>query len=97
MAATEPILEVTAQSSLRILTVLLEILKEQLGETISPERFGADLTELGVDSLMALDISHRLEDELGIVIDDRDALGFRTVNAICETLQRATAPVANAK
>lgn len=78
-------------SESQLLAVLLSVLTEQTGESIGPERFDADLTEVGVDSLMALEIAHRLEDELNIVIDDRDALGFRTVNAIFASLRRAVA------
>lgn len=74
----------------RFLPVLLEILSERLGSRLVPEQFDADLTELGVDSLMAIEISHRLEEELSIVIDDREVLGFRSVNAICATLQRCS-------
>lgn len=75
------------------LPVLLGILNEQLGKPIGPEQFDTDLTELGVDSLMAIEISHRLEEELNIVIDDREVLGFRSVNAICSTLQGSSAPI----
>lgn len=77
------------------LPVLLGILSEQLGKTIGPEQFDADLTELGVDSLMAIEISHRLEEALNIVIDDREVLGFRSVNAICATLQRGSVTAAD--
>jgi acyl carrier protein len=85
----ETVLENNSEEQL--LAVLLGVLKEQLGESIGPERYDADLTEVGVDSLMALEIAHRLEDELKIVIDDRDALGFRTVNAIYSSLRRTVA------
>lgn len=79
------------------LPILLAILQEQLGETIGPERFDADLTTLGVDSLMALEIAHRLEEALSIVIDDREALAFRSVNAIRATLQRTSPSAASSK
>lgn len=71
------------------LPVLLQILQEQLGRALTPDLFGADLSELGVDSLMAIEIAHRLEDALGVTIDDRDVLGFRNIDSICATLQRS--------
>ena len=71
--------------------MVLKILCEQLGDVLGPEQYDADLTALGVDSLMAIEIVHRLEEELSIVIDDRVAFGFRSVNAICATLQRCSA------
>jgi acyl carrier protein len=97
MAATQLGTEFAMDRS-HFLSVLLGILKDHLGEVLGPEQYDADLTELGVDSLMAIEVAHHLEEELGIVIDDRDALGFRTVNAICATLQRCPAdPVCTAQ
>lgn len=72
-------------------SVLLRILDQQLGARLGPEQFDADLTQMGVDSLMALEIAQQLEEAFEIVIDDREALSFRTVNDISSSLMRAIA------
>ncbi len=92
MAAQEPYVETTTEHT-QLLPVLLRILQHHLGDVPRPDQYDADLTELGVDSLMAIEIAHRLEEELGIVINDREALGFRSVNAIYSTLRRYTLDV----
>jgi acyl carrier protein len=87
MAASKQYPE-TETAPAQLLPILLGILQHHLEEIPGPEQYDADLTALGVDSLMAIDIAHHLEEELGIVIDDREALGFRSVNAICASLRR---------
>ena len=81
-----------------LLKVLIRILEEQTGERLGPDKYDVDLTALGVDSLAAIEVAHQLEEALNLTIDDREVLGFRTVNAICATLERGAtfdSPVAN--
>jgi acyl carrier protein len=44
--------------------------------------------DLGIDSLGLLDLVHRLERELGIVIPDEDTGRFRTVDDVRRALQQ---------
>jgi acyl carrier protein len=69
--------------------IVVGIIQQQACLTLTRELYDADLTGLGIDSLMALDIANELEDALDAVIDDREVLRFRCVNDILDYLARA--------
>lgn len=55
-----------------------------------------DLARLGLDSMAALDIITDVEDRLGVIVDDRQALRLRTIEAIAAYLATLAAPTAPA-
>ncbi|MBI5546571.1 MAG: acyl carrier protein [Deltaproteobacteria bacterium] len=62
---------------------------------LEPTHYRTDLADLGVDSMAALGIISEIEDSLGIVVDDRDALKLRNIEAIVgylEDLVRSAPP-----
>jgi acyl carrier protein len=69
--------------------IVVGIIEQQACLTLTRELYDADLTGLGIDSLMAIDIANELEAALDRVIDDREVLRFRCVNDILDYLGRA--------
>ena len=66
------------------------IIADQLGideEKLTPE---ADLEELGADSLDAVELMVRFEDEFDISIPDDDIVAVRTVGDVAEYLENIT-------
>ncbi len=69
--------------------IVVGIIEQQACLTLTRELYDADLTGLGIDSLMAIDIANELESALHAVIDDREVLRFRCVNDILDYLARS--------
>jgi acyl carrier protein len=64
-----------------------EIVASYLGiprETIADD---APLPNLGVDSLSALEIVFRIEEEFGVSVPDERVLEFTTLRAICDGIE----------
>ena len=75
---------------------ILPIVREAVLATGKVKSLGAnddftDLGKLGLDSMAALDLITEVEDRLGVIVDDRQALRLRNVDAIATYL--ATLPV----
>jgi acyl carrier protein len=76
--------------SLPPLEIVLASIRARAGIELTQDQFDDDLVGLGVDSLAAIDVANDMEEALGIVIDDREIVRFRTVNMIAryfETLR----------
>ena len=67
------------------------IIEEAACVQLTRELYDTDLTQLGIDSLMALDIANEIESALDTVIDDRDVLRFRNVTDILDHLRAPSA------
>jgi acyl carrier protein len=74
-----------------LIRILLVSIRERTGMEISEDQFDEDLITLGVDSIRAIEIANDMEDALGILIDDREIVGFRTVNVIGDYFERVVA------
>lgn len=68
----------------RMVAELLASIRRHAGVEVREEDFGTDLVELGVSSLVALEIAIDLEEALEIIIDERDLPQFRSVARIVE-------------
>lgn len=74
-----------------LLAALLSSINKHGGVRIDAKDYDADLTDLGIDSTVAIEIANELEDILGILIDDKDLVHFRTVNQILQYFAKRTA------
>lgn len=51
---------------------------------IAPENYAANLFQLGLDSLKAIQVINSIEDRLDIMIDDSQLKRFTSINAIAD-------------
>lgn len=70
----------------RLLTLLLDHVAEVLGIDASALGVDDDVRMSGLDSLMALDLRHRVEAELGLILPTPGPMGTLTPNVLAATL-----------
>lgn len=70
-----------------ILNHIIAFIKKNADVTVEQKDYDSDLTELGVDSIFALELANEMEELLDIVIDDRDIEKLRSINSIMEYFQ----------
>lgn len=61
---------------------VVEAIRGVSGIQISPDKYGENLFDLGLDSLAAIQVVNQLEDELDIMIDDVHLQKFISIDAI---------------
>jgi acyl carrier protein len=71
--------------------IVIGIIEDRACVKVTRDLYDTDLTDLGVDSLTAIDIAHEVESALDAVIDDREVLRLRNVNEILDYVARAPA------
>jgi acyl carrier protein len=65
-------------------SIVIGIIEDRACVKVTPDSYDTDLTDLGIDSLAAIDIAHGVESALDAVIDDGEVLRLRTVNEILD-------------
>jgi acyl carrier protein len=71
-----------------LLEILLKSIKDNTNIEIKQNQYDENLTDLGIDSIFAIEIANDMEDALDIVIDDRDIVKFETINLIVEYFEK---------
>lgn len=75
----------------QLIALVTETIFEVAKIRIPPDQYGADLFQLGLDSLKAIQVVNNLEDRLDVMIDDSHLRRLTSIHAIAaffETLSR---------
>ncbi|KID61089.1 polyketide synthetase PksP, partial [Metarhizium hybridum] len=71
---------------------LKAIIAEEVGAPVSDAQDGAELAGLGVDSLLALTISDRMLEELGVKVDSTAFITCKTVGEVVQLIAGSSTP-----
>ncbi|KID73891.1 Conidial yellow pigment biosynthesis polyketide synthase [Metarhizium brunneum] len=71
---------------------LKAIIAEEVGAPVSDAQDGAELAGLGVDSLLALTISDRMLEELGVKVDSTAFITCKTVGEVIQLIAGSSTP-----
>lgn len=72
----------------KLIAMIVEAIAKIAKISITPEKYDKNLFALGLDSIKAIQIANRLEDELDLMIDDSDLPKFTSITAIADYFDR---------